>query len=183
MIYTYNIEDDFPGSEFTSKISNRLLALVQQQIATPLAGSGISSTETEVNIEFASELSAGEKTILDGNTSNPAGGLIAKSTEYFEVKIGSTVILDLDVFQFSSIGIFSAVVDCQYKDGYGNNMNGTGTVDIDTVGLAPINKNGGSFDGTGKFSFTITPTTERGKLEITISSGSLPPVVFTVELI
>lgn len=183
MIYVYSIANDFPGGQFTSAISDRLNSLIKAQIATPLIG--VNSDGTSVSIEFQNALTPAEKTILDGDTSKPAGGLIAKSTESFEVKIGSTVMLTGDVFQIASSGIFSVTVSLQYKDGYGNNMSGSGAVKIGTIGLTPTNASGNKvvFDGSGAASFIVGPTTDRGKLEIALTSGSLPERVFTVEFI
>ena len=71
--YTYSIADDFPATGFNS---DRLVADIQESaIATDL--SRIASSGDTVDIWFADALSAGDKTILDGDTSDPAGGLIA----------------------------------------------------------------------------------------------------------
>ena len=179
MFYTYPIATSFPGGVFTQAISDRLEALIQQNINDPLVG--ISSDGVNVSIEFVNPLSGPEQIVLDGGTTNPCGGLIAKSTEYFSVMIGAVQILGGAVFSLVSNGIFSAVVNLQYRDGNNNPINGQGDIVIDTDGIAPVTTLSGSFNGSGQFSFTVGPTTWKGNIPITIRSGSLPPVSFTIK--
>jgi len=81
--YTYNITNDLPsGACNTGSLHLEIAASV---IATQLVG--INSEEGSYSkgritggtlyIIFADTLSAGDKTILDGDTSGPAGGLLA----------------------------------------------------------------------------------------------------------
>lgn len=186
MIYRYSIASDFPGGTFNSDISNRLQTLIVERIETPLVGGVNSDGEGSVLLDFESELPPDQKTILDGDKTNPAGGLIAESCEYFSVVAtgpnGPVEIMSGSVFPLESNGVFSARIDLQYRDGNGDPMNGRGEIDIDTVGLAPVSAAGGQFDGSGQWTFTVEPTTLRGKVPITLASGSLPAVSFVVEL-
>lgn len=178
--YVYPITTSFPGGVFTSAISDRLNALVAEGIPGNTL-QNLSSDGVNVTLTFENPLTSPQQLILDGGTTNPCGGLIAKSTEYFSTKIGAMTIVDGTVFQVVSDGIFSAQVDLQYRDGFGNAMNGQGDIDIDTGGIAPITAIGGSFNGSGQFSFTVGPTNMRGGVPITVKSGSLPQISFTVE--
>lgn len=71
--YTYSIANDFPGSSVElTKFDAEIRA---SAIVTAL--SRIDTNGDVLEIYFVDALSAGEKTILDGDTTNPAGGLIA----------------------------------------------------------------------------------------------------------
>lgn len=176
MDYVYNIANDFPGGVFNSAISERLQSLCAAQIpGDPLLNIG--STETEVTLTFEDPLDAGEKTILDGDTSSPAGGLIAKSTEYFDVMEGANVVQDNETLQQQSNGIFSTTLTLQLRDGNGTPIGGGGqaAIDIDPISLSPLTATSGSFGAVdGKFDITIGPTTQRGTVSLTFKSGSLP---------
>lgn len=186
MIYKYDIAKDFPGGEFNSDISNRLQTLILERIETQLVG-GVNSDGMSVFLDFERELPPEQKTILDGDKSDPAGGLVAESTEYFSVLAtgpnGSVEIMSGSVFQLASQGIFSARLDLQYRDGNGDPMNGRGDIVVTTEGLAPVSDSGGQFGDSGEWSFTVEPTALRGRVPITLTSGSLPAVSFVVELV
>ncbi len=185
MIYKYDIVKDFPGGEFNSDISDRLQTLILERIETPLVG-GVNSDGTSVLLDFERELPPEQKTILDGDRSEPAGGLIAESTEYFSVTAtgpnGSVELVSGSVFRLSSQGIFSARLDLQYRNGNGEPMSGRGDIVVTTEGLAPVSDSGGQFGESGEWSFTVEPTTLRGRVPIMLTSGSLPSVSFVVEL-
>lgn len=71
--YTYSIANDFPnGKVNTTKLHEEIAV---SPIITSL--SGINTTEDVLTIVFKADLSSEDKTILDGDTSGPAGGLIA----------------------------------------------------------------------------------------------------------
>jgi len=71
--YTYQITTDFPsGGCFED---NLVIEIRASSIATALQD--ISRNGDVLSITFVSALSAGDKTTLDNDTSNPAGGLIA----------------------------------------------------------------------------------------------------------
>jgi hypothetical protein len=71
--YTYSIADDFPGGAVnTAKLHAEIQA---SAIVTALEG--INTSGDVIEIVFKDALSAGDKTILDGDTTGPAGGLIA----------------------------------------------------------------------------------------------------------
>lgn len=179
--YTYTVATDFTGGYFNSDVSNRLLALIAQQIALPVV---INSTGANVTVEFEQQLSAPNKTILDGDTSNPAGGLIARSTEHFEVIVGGNVIGLGGLLGQVANGILSTAVTLQMKNGLGNNISGANQdpVNIDPAALAPLTATSGNFNAvTGAFSLTVGPSFSRGKVELVVNSGSLPSRDFSVE--
>lgn len=71
--YPYSLSADFPGGAIDS--TNLVNEIAASSIATGL--NRIDVTGNSVSIVFASALSAGDKTTLDGDTAGPAGGLIA----------------------------------------------------------------------------------------------------------
>ena len=74
--YTYNITNDFPdGAVNATKFHNEIEA--STDITTTLVGVSVHTNSNTVQATFNSALSASEKTALDGDTSSPAGGLIA----------------------------------------------------------------------------------------------------------
>lgn len=181
--YVYNIANDFPGGVFTSAISNRLQTLCGEQIPGDTL-LNIGSTETEVTLTFQDPLDASEKTILDGDTSNPAGGLIAKSTEYFDVMDGNNVVQDGATLQQQSDGILSTVLTLQLRNGNSTPIGGGGQAAIDINPSCPfeITATDGSFGAVnGQFSITVGPTLQRGVITLVISSGSLPTRTVHIE--
>jgi hypothetical protein len=73
MTYQYSISNDFPlGLENTDNLSKEIS---QSAIVTAL--DYISTKGDTIYIKFKATLSTQDKTILDGDTTNPAGGLIA----------------------------------------------------------------------------------------------------------
>jgi hypothetical protein len=70
--YSYTISTDFPGGEINS---TKLTTDIENSIVTALER--IDTDGDSVDIIFDDALSAGDKTTLDGDTSAPAGGLIA----------------------------------------------------------------------------------------------------------
>lgn len=71
--YDYSLSADFPGGAIDC--ANLVDEIAASSIVTAL--NRIDSTGDSVSIVFASALSAGDKTTLDGDTTGPAGGLIA----------------------------------------------------------------------------------------------------------
>lgn len=183
MDYVYDIANDFPGGVFTSAISERLRALCAAQIpGDPLLNIG--STETEVTLTFQDELDAGEKTILDGDATDPAGGLIAKSTEYFDVMEGANIVMDGATLQQASDGILSTTLTLQLRDGNGTPIGGSGqaAIDIDPSSPFQLGPTSGSFGAVnGQFSIIVGPTQERGVIGLIFKSGSLPVRTANVE--
>ena len=174
--YVYSIVNDFPGGVFTSAISDRLQALCEAQIPGDTL-QNIGSDGTSVTLTFENALSGAEKTILDGNTSNPAGGLIAKSTEYFDVMDGVNVVMDGSTLQQQSDGILSTALTLQLRNGNGTPIGGSGqaAIDIDPGNLGPITATSGAFGAVnGQFGITVGPTLLRGIVALTVKSGSLP---------
>lgn len=82
--YNYMIATDFPGGAWDS--DNLKKEILESSITTQLRG--VNSDGSSVKIVFASELSAAEKTVLDGDTSKPAGGLIAAHNSTKETPLG-----------------------------------------------------------------------------------------------
>jgi hypothetical protein len=73
--YPYTISTDFPGGAVNS---DKLKAEIQAStIVTALERVDVNVSGDSVDIVFKEALSAGDKTILDGDVTGPAGGLIA----------------------------------------------------------------------------------------------------------
>lgn len=181
--YVYSIANDFPGGQFTGAISDRLNALINQEIpGDPLLNIG--SDGVSVTITFQNSLTPAEKTILDGDQSNPAGGLIAKSTQFFDVVVGGNVIPDGETIQQVANGILSTTVTLQLKNGFGTPIGGSGQdpIDIDPNQLSPLTATSGVFGpADGQFSTIVGPTVLRGIVTLEIHSGSLPSRTLNVE--
>lgn len=75
-VYTYSIASDFPGGK--ANAGNLQAAIQQSSIVTAL--SGINTDGDVLSIFFKDALSVSDKTTLDGNTTGPAGGLIASTS-------------------------------------------------------------------------------------------------------
>lgn len=73
--YTYSLSLDFPGGKMNS--SKLQIAIQNSTIVTPLQEIDVAGNV--VKIIFTDVLSVGDKTTLDGNTSHPAGGIIAST--------------------------------------------------------------------------------------------------------
>lgn len=75
--YIYSIADDFPAGGVNQERLGREIG--ESSIVTSLVSiiTGTGGNSDRIDIIFADALSSGEKTALDGNTSDPAGGLIA----------------------------------------------------------------------------------------------------------
>lgn len=71
--YIYSIADDFPA---TGLASDRLVKEISESVIT-IALDKITTSDDVCDIWFKDALPAADKTILDGDTSEPAGGLIA----------------------------------------------------------------------------------------------------------
>jgi hypothetical protein len=71
--YSYTVSTDFPGGE--ADVANLILEIGNSAIVTAL--DDIQLSGDSMDIIFKAALSAGDKTILDGDTTGPAGGLIA----------------------------------------------------------------------------------------------------------
>jgi hypothetical protein len=87
--YTYSLANDFPGGQINSEKLE--IAIKNSGIVTALVG--INTNGDVVQIVFADVLSTGDKTTLDGNTSHPAGGLIASTDTSPFLSIGGDTLL------------------------------------------------------------------------------------------
>ena len=72
--YVYSIADDLPGGAVNpTKLHAEIVAsAIASQTLVGIHGSG-----DVLTLEFTGDLSAGDKTILDADTTGPAGGLLA----------------------------------------------------------------------------------------------------------
>jgi len=85
-IYSYDITNDLPGGKVNT--STLLEEIQASSIVTTLENISTSGGTSEdglitggtLDLHFASDLTAPEKTTLDGDTANPAGGLLATTT-------------------------------------------------------------------------------------------------------
>ena len=104
--YTYNITNDMPGGKVNS--GNLHIEIEASAIATTLKGiqtSGGDFSESTITggtmyIVFTDALSAGDKTLLDGDTAGPAGGLLAANDNTTETK--STLLSATDTVSTTS---------------------------------------------------------------------------------
>lgn len=79
--YQYSISADMPdGIVSANKLHEEIEGSV---ITTTLVNISVTGTDV-LQITFADALSPGDKTILDGDTSAPAGGLLASHDPYFQ---------------------------------------------------------------------------------------------------
>lgn len=168
--YTYSIQNDFPCSGFNS---NRLTQqILDSSITTTL--DRIDSHGDTVDIWFTAALSASERTTLDGNTTGPAGGLIAKNMDYFVVKDGSTELEDGATVTINANGIAVKNLTLQYKACNGTNANGANeAVSITPESLIVITALSGNLNGSGSFAFTVGPDTRKGSVRTEVAVGNL----------
>lgn len=73
LLFTYSESADFPGGQVD--VANLHAEIVASAITIALLA--VRKNGDVVEIEFKADLPAGDKTILDGDTTNPAGGLLA----------------------------------------------------------------------------------------------------------
>jgi hypothetical protein len=90
--YTYNVTNDLPGGKVNPgqlhlEIVNSSIVTVLRRIDT-VGGSYANGAITggTLKVVFADALSAGDKTILDNDTTGPAGGLLAVNSNAEETK-------------------------------------------------------------------------------------------------
>ena len=73
--YPYTLASDFPNGQINAeKLENEIYA---SAITRALSRIDVNTQAGTVDIVFLDALSAGDKTTLDGDTTGPAGGLIA----------------------------------------------------------------------------------------------------------
>jgi hypothetical protein len=183
--YIYSIALDFPGGEFDAQISDRLETLIKANI--PVQLTGISSDGTNVEIDFVQDLTGPQQQILDGGSgspygTHPAAGLIAQACWFLECTGPHGVITPGgEAGDFQGNDIDSCTVNIQLKDGNNNPISGNGDlVSFEAGSLAPFNKSTANLDVNGRCSFACGPTTLRGNVVCTVSSGSLTPVSFSI---
>ena len=91
--YTYSISADMPGGAVST--SNLDAEIRTSSIVTALER--IDVTGDVLDIIFKDSLSAGDKTILDGDTTSPAGGLLADHDSVDKVTADSVTIANQDI--------------------------------------------------------------------------------------
>ena len=88
--YTYSIAGDFPGGAVnTSKLDAEI-----RNSAIVTAIGRITTSGDIIDIWFKDALSSGDKTVLDGDTTGPAGGLIAAHDNTTSQTITSVALVD-----------------------------------------------------------------------------------------
>jgi hypothetical protein len=104
--YTYNVASDFPNgkvnlSRFQGEIASSSITIAFDRIDT-LGGSKVGDVLTggSVDVWFKDALSTGDRTTLDGDAANPAGGLIAthdnsESVNTTQVEVTNTPVVSI----------------------------------------------------------------------------------------
>jgi len=178
--FIYTISQDIPGGVFNSKISSRLYLLITENITTQLLE--ISSAGDTLTIRFITDLPAKDKTTLDGDTTNPAGGLVGQSADFIEVTHNAQPVADYERIIVTADGIQSVTLNTQLKDGNGIAIKGDTELQVFAPdGLAPVNKSKDNLDGNGSGSFVIGPSFNRGVVYISINTKNLPDRQFEVQ--
>jgi len=182
--FIYSIAQDIPGGVFDSDISSRLYLLITENITTQLLeiSSESSGGGGTLTVRFITDLSAKDKTALDGDTLNPAGGFVGRSSDFIELTHNAQVINEYDRLLLTADGIQSATIDSQLKDGNGVAFKGETEQQVFAPdGLAPVNKSKDNLDGSGAASFVLGPSFNRGVVYVTVSTKNLPDRNFEVQ--
>lgn len=185
--YNYNIALNIPGGSITIDNISYLTNLIQSNIATSLIQVAEITSGT-LSVVFAQQLTVPEKTLLDNNTLDPAGGFINLSADYIEVNVDSAVINNFDIVEMIGDGLEHKAVILYHKDGSGQLRLGT-TAEISITspgGIIPINTSFGNFDPlTALFEFDILPTENRfrGQRSVLIVCNGLPSRAFLVKIL
>jgi hypothetical protein len=167
--FVYSISKDIPGGVFTGSTSTRLYMLITDQISVQLLE--ISSADDILTIRFLSDLSAKDKTTLDGDQLAPAGGLVGACADYVEMSYNSQILNDYAEIKLPADGITSALISLQLRHGDGTLSQGDEELlDFNTLGLCPINKSSDNFNISGAATFVIGPCFNRGTIETTIAA-------------
>jgi hypothetical protein len=180
--FVYSVTQDIPGGVFNGDISTRLANLIQKNIVTQLLE--VSSTGDVLTIRFITDLSAAEKTILDGDTTNPAGGLVSQAADYAELTHveGAQTINEFDRIVVAANGIVSATIASQLKRGDGVSIKGKSEQQVfATDGLSPTNKSKDNLNTNGSATFIIGPSFNRGVVYVTVTTSDLPDRNFEVQ--
>lgn len=82
-VFTYSIANDFPVGKVN--VSVLLAEIKESSITSDLER--IDVDDDTLTVVFVNDLSAGDKTTLDGDTANPAGGLIAQHDVTFQSSV------------------------------------------------------------------------------------------------
>lgn len=175
MDYTYLISN-LPGDRFDGQSSDHLDAIIRLNLPNAeLVGITSDSQSGTVVVSFNTTLSDADKLVLDA--------LVARCNDSFIVTAdnGVTDVGEPGEVQLTAGPSSSATITLQYKDGLGANSNGFGeAVKLTPAALMPIDKIGGNFDGTGKFSFVVGASLSRGAVTIEVAADSLPVRHLTV---
>lgn len=176
-VFTYSITQDIPGGAFPASASDRLVILIQTSITTPLQE--VTSTGDVLTVIFATDITVAEKTILDGDTTNPSGGLIGQCADYIQLTSGGIAIQDQDELGLPADGIQSKTIVLQAKKGDATDIISSETYLINTMGLAPINKGGDALI-SGTSNFIVGPSYSRGLIQIEVKVNTFQTRTFLV---
>ena len=179
--FVYSIANDIPGGEFGGEASNRLLELINNRIATPLAN--ITSAGDVLTVTFVTDITVEEKTILDGDQLGPAGGAVGASADFVEITVNSVIVENGGELSLTPDGIESITLNFQLKNGLNEPKNAPQEprVRVFTGGLIPINRirTRLATDGTG--SVIVGPTFSRGSIDLGFEFQALPFRSITVD--
>jgi hypothetical protein len=179
--FVYSIANDIPGGEFSTDESNRLLALIGNRIATQL--SNISATGDVLTVTFVTDITAAEKTALDGDQLAPAGGAVGACADYVELTVSSVIVNSGDELNLTPDGIESIALDFQLKDGFGvaKNAPQRPRIRVFTGGLIPITRTRARLGTDGTRSLIVGPTFSRGTIDLSFDFQNLPPINITID--
>jgi hypothetical protein len=164
--YVYPVSG-IPGGQFGGQQSSHLAFIISQNLPND-TNPTISCDGSSVTITFDQDISVADKAILDA--------LVARSADYFIVTTDGGV---TDLGNPATIAVpaglnSSTTITLQFKKGDGTNSNGYGDSVVIHAPIMTIDSLGGVFGANGQFQFTIGSELNRGEVDITISSDTLP---------
>lgn len=130
--YTYSIASDFPGGKVNT--TNFVSEIRASSIVTALTG--INTDGDVLSIFFKDVLSAADKTTLDGDTTGPAGGLIAATNNTTTLFAATSVTLQANV---SSDGTLNGTTPVTLVPAPNNNViRAVKTININNTDTAAV---------------------------------------------
>jgi len=199
--YVYNVPADFYGGTFTSNSSANLQVL-SDFLIPGTALTSIASGGATVTLTYAAELSAAQKTILDGDTSSPAGGIVGRCNDYLQViyedplPAGATsldntyfaglpfpnLISDIPVLALLADGFTYVNLTLQYTRGDGITTVGySNLLNTWPNSIITISEDQGTLNGSGQFLMRIGPSYDRGIIDLAINTAYLQPITVRVK--